>query len=98
MNDLKIKEVSSLKYLGSPPLWEHQKKAVNFISRYFRNPENIKFAAMIRMPTATGKTGIMAIVSNFFPRIKNILIVAPAADETGVAPLAFARVTPPVRR
>jgi hypothetical protein len=63
------------------PEWVHQKVAVGFLGRYLsKGKQNREHAALARMPTGSGKTGIMAILSNYFSKlnIHNILIVAPS--------------------
>jgi superfamily II DNA or RNA helicase len=57
-------------------LWDHQIQAVRLLRDYLRTaPEG---AALIRMPTGTGKTGIMAVISQFSIG-GSILIVVPWA-------------------
>jgi superfamily II DNA or RNA helicase len=58
--------------------WRHQAEAVRFASGYLDRSDSNENAALVRMPTGTGKTGIMAILCNYFPKFKSILIVAPA--------------------
>lgn len=63
------------------PDWVHQKVAVGFLGRYLSmGKENREHAALARMPTGSGKTGIMAILSNYFSKldIHNVVIVAPS--------------------
>lgn len=59
-------------------IWKHQKKALIKIEEYLDNcnPEN---HCLVKMPTGAGKTGIMAIASNFYDSVNNILIVVPNA-------------------
>ena len=66
------------------PKWQHQKDAVEFVFRYLaKAPNNTQKAAIVRMPTGTGKTGIMGIVANYDPLITSVLIVAPSEALTG---------------
>lgn len=57
------------------PLWKHQNEAVHVIDRYLKS--NSDECALVRMPTGTGKTGIMAVLAQCFPKVKNVLVVAP---------------------
>jgi superfamily II DNA or RNA helicase len=66
------------------PLWDHQKKAVELILDYYNcfhkiNSPTSKYdkGALIRMPTGTGKSGIIAVISRCFPNFDRILIVTP---------------------
>lgn len=67
--------------------WNHQADAVRFLEVYLsKGKENREKAALVRMPTGSGKTGIMGIISNFFSeshKIKNVVIVAPTEFLTG---------------
>lgn len=65
--------------------WNHQTDAVSFLANYLnKRKENHERAALVRMPTGSGKTGIMGVLANFFsPKIKNVLIVAPSEFLTG---------------
>jgi type I site-specific restriction endonuclease len=47
-------------------LWEHQKEAINFALDRLRGPHPRK-AALLRMPTGTGKTGVIAVLSIVVP-------------------------------
>ena len=61
-------------------LWPHQRDAVTFAERYlagWKKDPKLR-AALVRMPTGTGKTAIMAVIANYFPAVKRALIVAPA--------------------
>lgn len=61
--------------------WSHQKDAIKLLGRYLAMGEVCrKHAALIRMPTGTGKTGIMAVLANYFSRlnIDNVVIIAPS--------------------
>jgi hypothetical protein len=65
--------------------WVHQKRAVEFLDGYLkRTRQHKRNAALVRMPTGSGKTGVMALVANFLGKKRsNILIVAPAEFLTG---------------
>lgn len=62
-------------------LWPHQRQAVEMIRRY--QSARVDGQALVRMPTGTGKTGVMAIVAQCFPETVDVLIVAPWAQLTG---------------
>lgn len=53
-----------------------QKEALHIIEEYLGS-RLIKYQAVIKMPTGTGKTGVIGIVSNFYEEYSNILIVSP---------------------
>jgi superfamily II DNA or RNA helicase len=59
------------------PLWEHQRRAVQTISDYIEAESD--GSASIRMPTGTGKTGVIATVARCLPNIQNVLILTPWA-------------------
>lgn len=59
-------------------IMSHQKKALDLIEEYLYSNEFEKHA-LVKMPTGTGKTGVIAIASNFYPNYKNTLIVVPNA-------------------
>lgn len=64
--------------------WTHQADAVGFVLHYLANAlRQSRNAAIVRMPTGTGKTGIMAIVANYAPKVTGVLIVAPSEFLTG---------------
>ncbi len=56
-------------------LWPHQIEAVNKIRKYIKS--NSKGSALIRMPTGTGKSGIIAVVTQCFKDTPNSLVVVP---------------------
>jgi superfamily II DNA or RNA helicase len=57
------------------PLWDHQKKAAEMLESYLSGQN--KDSALVRMPTGTGKTRVIAIVTRCFPSVKNSLVVCP---------------------
>ena len=57
-------------------LWEKQKEAINTCEKYLNS--SVSGSALIRMPTGTGKSGIIAVLSKCFPNYKNILVITPA--------------------
>src|SRR5579871_5041858 len=59
----------------SLPLWPHQREAAEMLETYFGgHPEG---SALVRMPTGTGKTRIIAIATRCFSQIKTSLVVCP---------------------
>lgn len=59
-------------------IMNHQREALNEIEKYLVCKEVDKHA-LIKMPTGTGKTGVIGIVSNIYDHYENILIVTPNA-------------------
>ena len=58
--------------------WNHQHNGFLFSLEYLSlQKAEIPKAALIRMPTGSGKTGIMALIANYYETQKHILIVAP---------------------
>jgi len=57
-------------------LWDHQKKAIGFALDRLRGPHPRK-AALVRMPTGTGKTGVIAVLSIAIPETGWSLILTP---------------------
>lgn len=60
-------------------LWNHQIEAINnaeiYISKY--NPEEHPGAYLVRMPTGTGKSGVIAVLARCMKGCRNILVVTP---------------------
>ncbi len=67
------------KYLVNLPLWEPQKEAVlkmrNYISAF--NGGDVNKAALVHMPTGSGKTGVIAVLARCVPEINCTLILTP---------------------
>jgi superfamily II DNA or RNA helicase len=59
------------------PLWKHQKEAVETVAHYMEADSD--GSALIRMPTGTGKTGVIATVARALRNIQNVLILTPWA-------------------
>lgn len=57
------------------PLWPHQQTAVGMIHRYLHRPDGK--AALVQLPTGTGKTGVMAVVAGCRKANDDVLIVGP---------------------
>jgi superfamily II DNA or RNA helicase len=60
-------------------LWPHQKKAIEFAVQYLREPKKAP-VALVRMPTGTGKTGVIAVLSIAIPPSAWTLILTPWAN------------------
>ncbi len=59
--------------------WQVQHDAVKFASVYLaKDYKHHEKAALIRMPTGTGKTGVMAIVVNYLLAKQSCLIIVPS--------------------
>lgn len=59
-------------------LWKPQREAISLIRDYMKKPASADWAALVRMPTGTGKTGIMAVAANLLPSVRITLIVSPS--------------------
>jgi superfamily II DNA or RNA helicase len=64
---------------GARPLWDHQKQAIAFSAAYSRvvHPFPLPEAGLIKMPTGTGKSGVVAVVSRCLPTIRKVLVLTP---------------------
>lgn len=57
-------------------LWPHQVKALNLIRRYLAAaPE--RGSALVRMPTGTGKSGVVAVAAHELVQGGHTLVLAP---------------------
>jgi hypothetical protein len=66
-----------------PQLWGHQRAAIGTILAYLNadrkipeRPEQTE-AALLKLPTGTGKSGIIAIVARCLPKIRRVLVLTP---------------------
>ncbi|VTQ54864.1 DEAD/DEAH box helicase [Clostridium perfringens] len=59
-------------------IMNHQREALNIIEKYLKSEDDYKHA-LIKMPTGTGKTGVIGITSNIYKNYKNVLVVTPNA-------------------
>jgi superfamily II DNA or RNA helicase len=59
-----------------PLLWKHQTQAIRFALRYLRAPAEAA-TGLIRMPTGTGKTGVVAVLSVALPPPGWTLVLTP---------------------
>jgi hypothetical protein len=66
-----------------PQLWGHQKAAIATILAYLNadrtipeRPEQTE-AALLKLPTGTGKSGVIAILARCLPKIRRVLVLTP---------------------
>lgn len=61
------------------PLWHHQREAVEVVRNYIRYFPNYHepSSALVRMPTGTGKSGIIAVLARCFSDTPTVLLVSP---------------------
>lgn len=59
-------------------IMKHQLEALNIIEKYLKSEYDGKHA-LIKMPTGTGKTGVIGSISNIYKDYKNVLVVTPNA-------------------
>jgi superfamily II DNA or RNA helicase len=68
---------------SKPALWEHQRQAVGTIAAYLSAdphlPErpNLREAALLKLPTGTGKSGIVAVLARCLPEVNRTLVLTP---------------------
>ena len=68
---------------NQPHLWEHQKAAIATVIAYINGDKSIPErpdhaeAALLKLPTGTGKSGIIAVLARCLPTIHKILILTP---------------------
>ena len=76
---LATSDLSQTTLLEEGRLWVHQKEALMLVLAYLSsNPvSDRKRAALVKMPTGTGKTAIVAALSRCLPNIRRVLIVTP---------------------
>ena len=66
-----------------PHLWQHQRTAVGTVAAYINGekalperPEHNE-AALLKLPTGTGKSGIIAVIARCFPHVRRVLVLTP---------------------
>ena len=65
------------------PLWEHQRGAIETAAAYLiadpHLPERktLREAALLKLPTGTGKSGIVAVLSRCLPQVTRTLVLTP---------------------
>lgn len=66
-----------------PHLWNHQKAAIGTIVAYLHGKKSIPErpehteAALLKLPTGTGKSGIIAVVARCLPHVRKVLVLTP---------------------
>ncbi|WP_445454987.1 DEAD/DEAH box helicase [Flavobacterium sp. HNIBRBA15423] len=60
-------------------LWAPQEKAISKIESYIADFQkgSTKASCLIKMPTGSGKTGVITCISHLNPNVKGVLVVAP---------------------
>ncbi len=73
---------------ATPRLWEHQQAAIGTVVAYLNGnksiaerPEHTE-AALLKLPTGTGKSGIIAVLARCLPNIRRVLVLTPRAALT----------------
>lgn len=68
---------------GTQSLWEHQQAAIATVVAYLNGGKAIperpdhKEAALLKLPTGTGKSGIVAVVARCLPGVRRVLVLTP---------------------
>lgn len=68
---------------GAPRLWEHQQAAIATVVAYLNGDKAIperpeqKEAALLKLPTGTGKSGIIAVLARCLPDVRRVLVLTP---------------------
>ena len=81
----------------TPSLWEHQRAAISTTVAYLNGDKAIpewpdhKEAALLKLPTGTGKSGVIAVLARCIPEIRRVLILTPrtALTEQLIADIRF---------
>ncbi|MGE0271506.1 MAG: DEAD/DEAH box helicase [Alphaproteobacteria bacterium] len=69
-------------------LWEHQKTAIATVIAYLNGDKRLlerpecTEAALLKLPTGTGKSGIIAVLSRCLPTVSKILVLTPREELT----------------
>jgi superfamily II DNA or RNA helicase len=83
-----IRRLESFKFWegrsGVLSLWEHQRSAIalgvaymNAADRRLPQEGNVTEAALLKLPTGTGKSGIVAVLVRCIPQIRRVLVLTP---------------------
>ena len=68
---------------GTPRLWEHQQAAIGTAVAYLNGDKAIperpehKEATLLKLPTGTGKSGIVAVLARCLPNVRKVLVLTP---------------------
>lgn len=60
-------------------LWPHQREAIDKMRSYFLQYTAMDSAALTKMPTGTGKSGVIAVLSTCFEDTPHVLVITPFA-------------------
>lgn len=82
---------------GAPRLWGHQRAAIATVVAYLNGDKAIperpeqKEAALLKLPTGTGKSGIVAVLARCLPDVRRVLVLTPrtALTEQLMADIRF---------
>lgn len=82
---------------GTPRLWEHQQAAIGTVVAYLKGDKVIperpehKEAALLKLPTGTGKSGVVAVLARCLPEVRRVLVLTPrtALTEQLIADIRF---------
>jgi superfamily II DNA or RNA helicase len=60
-------------------LWPHQKDAIKIVEKYIRDYRDARTskAALVQMPTGSGKSGVIAVLSRIIQGIGHVLVLTP---------------------
>ena len=68
---------------GQPRLWEHQQAAIGMVAAYLsgdkaipERPDHTE-AALLKLPTGTGKSGIVSVIARCLPDVRRVLVLTP---------------------
>jgi superfamily II DNA or RNA helicase len=66
-----------------PHLWDHQRAAIGTVVAYLNGDKSIPErpdhteASLLKLPTGTGKSGIIAVVARCLPHVQRVLVLTP---------------------
>jgi hypothetical protein len=69
--------------LTRPHLWDHQRAAIGTVVAYINGDKSIperpdhREAALLKLPTGTGKSGIIAVAARCLPHVRRVLVLTP---------------------
>lgn len=68
---------------NTPKLWEHQQVAISTIVAYLNGNKSIlersehSEAALLKLPTGTGKSGVIAVLARCLKNVRRVLVLTP---------------------
>ena len=74
--------------VDQPHPWEHQKVAIATVTAYLNGEKSIPErpdhteAALLKLPTGTGKSGVIAVIARCLPAIQKVSILTPRTSLT----------------